>query len=324
MHRQLGTGALLIGNLNIDLIIRNVPHLPVWGQEVLGSDHMQVSSGQSAYTAFSLRKFGIETRIISCVGDDSYGDKILADLAKGSIDSSSVERIRNAGTGITVAIVRQDGERAFVSDPSSLIHFDLDTVKRNLQSLEPISIVGVVGFFFLPRFSFSDMQYCFEKSHATGCQTMLDTGWDPDNWADKTVKDLRNVLKYVDFFIPNMDEATAITGHDTPEKAAESLLNDGCRTVLIKLGADGSYLKTEHEEIFVSAFESTVLDTVGAGDVYNAGFIFGTLQEWPYEARMIFGSATASLYISRSIDRFPDLDATIRLASGHINFNLKE
>ena len=314
----------MIGNLNIDLIIRNVPHLPVWGQEVLGSDYIIASSGQSAYTSFALSRFKVGTRIVSSVGDDGYGDRILADLEMNGVDVSSIQRIIDGKTGITVAIVREDGERAFVSDPSSLMMFDMETVRKNLGSLESAAIVGIVGNFFLPRFRLGDISLCFTLARDAGCRTLLDTGWDPENWPDKSVRDLRQNLRHVDFFIPNMDEARALTGMEAPERAAESLLSDGCGTVVIKLGERGSYLRTEREEIFVPSFKTHVFDAVGAGDVYNAGFIFGTLQQWPLEARMIFGSATAAHYISQQRDRFPDLSTILDLASNNPHYSFRE
>jgi 5-dehydro-2-deoxygluconokinase len=108
--------------------------------------------------------------------------------------------------------------------------------------------------------------------------------------------------------MPNLDEASAITGEKTPEKAAEKLLADGCRTAIIKLGEQGSYLRTVDTEIHSPAVRTVVYDAVGAGDVYNAGFIYGTLKDWPFESRMTFGSALAAQYISRRSDRFPSLE----------------
>ncbi len=311
---------LLIGNLNIDLIIRDIPHLPVWGQEVLGRDYLVASSGQSAYTAFALSRFHVGTKIISCVGDDHFGNGILSDLKRSGVDISSVESIENGRTGVTVAIVREDGERAFVSDPGALGRFDRNMVLRHADSMRSASLVGIVGSFFLPAFDIADISRCFEMAHEADALTFLDTGWDPDDWSERTVRDLRNVLKNVDFFLPNMDEAGALTGLTTPEKASERFLEDGCRAVIIKLGAEGSYLRTTDEEVFVPPFEAEVQDAVGAGDVYNAGFLFGTLQGWPFEARMIFGSATAAQYISRGTDRFPGLEETMIAASRNDTF----
>jgi ribokinase len=88
----------IIGNLNIDLIIRNVPGLPSWGQEVMGTDRLQVSSGQAGYLAFALRKLGVSTHLIGNVGEDLYGKQILDDLNTAGVDTRGVlisRRYRN-------------------------------------------------------------------------------------------------------------------------------------------------------------------------------------------------------------------------------------
>ncbi len=315
---------LIIGNLNIDLIIHNVPHLPLWGQEVLGTNYLLTSAGQSAYTGFALRKQQVPTAIMGNVGNDIYGIKIIDDLTDSGMDISSVEITDEGRTGITVAIVRSDGERAFVSDPSSLSAFNRSMIDRHLDSIKTASFVCIVGSFYLPRFSMEDISYISKKAHKAGCPTMLDTGWDPYNWQEDTVRNLKKILRHIDFFIPNMDEAEAITGKKSTEEAAEELLSDGCRTVIIKLGHKGSYLRTAEEALFVPAFETTVHDAVGAGDVYNAGFIYGTLQGWPIEARMIYGSAVASLYISRQAERFPDTTDILELVKRNKKYTFAE
>jgi len=314
----------IVGNLNIDLIIRNVPGLPKWGQEILGDNYVLVSSGQSAYTAFALSKFGVPTSLVGNVGSDIYGEKITQDLAASGLDISSVEVVQNGNTGITVAIVRKDGERAFVSDPSSLSKFDRELVERHLSKILSASIVCLVGIFFLPSFSLDDASYLFQSVRNAGKLSLLDTGWDPDNWGKQTVKDLRGSLQFVDFFIPNMDEARAITGIDDPHTAGLALLSDGCGTVVIKLGGEGSLLVSNSGEIHIPAHKVNVYDAVGAGDVFNAGFIFGTLQDWPLEARMVFGTATSASYISKPTDRFPGIHEVISLANQHKEFHFEK
>jgi len=320
----VGKRVCIIGNLNVDLIIRNVPQMPQWGQEVFGDNYLAASSGQSAYTAFALGKYNIHTGIISNVGNDLYGDKILKDLGSAGIDISEVEKVADGKTGITVAIVRCDGERAFVSDPSSLASFNRETVKRHQHMAESADLVCIVGNFFLPGFSIEDVGFFSKKLRKSGTPVLLDTGWDPGNWPRKTIGQLRGILKHVDYFIPNIDEAAAITGERGQEKAAEKLLSDGCGNVIIKLGADGCYLRSENDEIYVPPFKTTIVDAVGAGDVFNAGFIFGVLQNWPMEAAMIFGSATASLYISRLTNRFPEFRETAELANTNANYQFME
>ena len=132
----------VIGNLNIDLIIRNVPGMPAWGQEVMGDDHFQTSSGQAGYLAFALSRLGIPTSVVGNVGDDLYGKQILGDLKAFGINSQGVQVMTGKGTGITVAIVRADGERAFVSDLACLHNFSEEMVEQNWEQLKNASVVS--------------------------------------------------------------------------------------------------------------------------------------------------------------------------------------
>lgn len=305
----------ILGNLNIDLIIRGIPRLPEWGQEVIGNDYSLISSGQSAYTALALNRYHIPVSIVGNVGSDIYGEKIITDLETAGVNMAAVEKTQNGQTGITVAIVRKDGERAFVSDPSCLSHLNRSFVERKHSFFKDASVVCLVGLYFLPGYSIEDAAIVFKKLQLKGKTTLLDTGWDPANWQTATVRSLRQNLKYFNIFIPNLDEARAITGLREPEKAAEALMNDGPSLVIIKMGADGSLGTSVNESIHIPVRRTTVLDAVGAGDVYNAGFILGTLQNWPLKARMVLGTITSSLYISKRTNRFPTLEETLQTAN---------
>jgi len=305
----------ILGNLNIDLIIRGIPRLPEWGQEVIGRDYSLVSSGQSAYTALALSRYHIPVSIVGNVGSDIYGEKIISELKSAGVNMSAVEKTENGQTGITVAIVREDGERAFVSDPSSLSYLNRAYVKRKLAYLNDASLVCLAGLYFLPGYSIEDAALVFKVLQMEGKITLLDTGWDPANWQVDTVRSLRQNLRYFKIFIPNLDEARAITGLQEPEKAAKALMNDGPEIVIIKMGAEGSLGSSGNGFIHIPIRSTTVLDAVGAGDVYNAGFILGTLQDWPLEARMVLGTITSSIYISKRIDRFPTLEETLQTAN---------
>jgi ribokinase len=307
LNREKIKKICIVGNLNIDLIIRNIPNFPAWGQEVIGNGYTIVSSGQSAYSAFALRKLNVPVSIIGNVGNDIYGKMILTDLNNAGVITEAVETSRQGKTGITIAIVRPDGERAFVSDTACLSEFTMDLVLKYQPQIIGSEIICFVGSFFLPGLPICDTTNLLRKTKDLGKTTLLDTGWDPANWPKETISTLRKGLQYVDYFIPNMDEAHAITGQKDPYNALRSLLSDGAKTVVIKMGIDGSISNTDSDFVHVPAHPAEVIDAVGAGDVFNAGFMFGTLQGWPVEAGMFFGTVLSALYISKSENRFPHI-----------------
>lgn len=310
----------VIGNLNVDLIIRNVPHLPKWGQEVLGTDQLLVSSGQAGYLSFALSRLGVPTNLIGNVGKDLYGNQIISDLKRFNLDISGVEIDPNHPTGIAVAIVRPDGERAFVTNLGSMASFEKRHVERHWNALHQSSLVGLVGLFMLPGLGIDGAIDFITRAYSEGKVTMLDTGWDPGNWPDNTIQGIRCLLKNVHLFLPNMDEATAITGETTVEKVLDQLLKMGPELVVIKCGAEGSFTLINNEIIHVEPRDVTVFDAVGAGDVFNSGLITALRWGWPIKACMAFGNTASSLYISRSEDRFPKLAEVLLTARSTYSF----
>lgn len=145
----------VIGNLNIDFVIRNVPKIPEWGQEVMGLGSDQFSSGQAGYLSMALARLGIPTSLIGNVGDDFHGRQILAELEAYGVSVEGVSCMGGAKTGISVAIVRADGERAFITDLGCLRVFSQKMVDAHWNLVENASIVCLVGLFCTPGLSFT-------------------------------------------------------------------------------------------------------------------------------------------------------------------------
>jgi len=304
----------IIGNLNIDLIIRNVPRLPTWGTEVFGESHVIVSSGQAGYIGLALTHLGIPTSIIGNVGQDVNGQQILNDLKASGADISACEKTASDQTGITVAIVRMDGERAFVSNFASLRDFDEALALRHWDKIHQAGIVGMVGTFALPNLKLNAIARLMAKAYQSGKVTMLDTGWDPSNWQDDTILGIKEVLHYVTLFMPNLDEARAITKAETVQEAGDILATLGPAVVVIKCGAEGSYAKIGGQTYFLPAQSVDVYNAVGAGDTFGAGFIYGYRRGCPIEACLAFGNSAAALYVSKDNDRYPDINDVMNIA----------
>ncbi len=297
--------ACIIGNLNIDLIIRNVPELPLWGQEVAGDNYMRASAGQAGYTGFALSSLGFPVRIVGYIGKDVYGQQIKSDLINYGIETSGIEMVDDERTAITVAIVRPDGERAFVSDFSFQRVIDESIIQRQWEQIEQAKYVCLLGLFCLPGFNFANVAACMGMMQKQGKITVLDTGWDPAGWLPEQIEGVNTLLKHTSIFIPNIDEARAITGCESPEDAAKELRRRGVQIVIIKLGEDGSYADIEGKTYRQDALPAKVYDAVGAGDVFNAGVLYAFDSGWDMEHCLIFGSAASAMYISRSENRFP-------------------
>jgi len=314
----------IIGNLNIDLIIRGVSHLPAWGQEALGSSHVAASAGQAGNLALALARLALPVSVISALGNDEFGRQIHRDLDQAGVDLTGVERQPDGRTAIAVAIVREDGERAFVSDFTPLNHFDQTQVDRHQSILANADIICLVGIFCLPRYSLTDMTVTLRTHQQAGRTTMLDTGWDPDNWQPATLAALAEVIAATDLFLPNLDEARAITGRTDPISAAKELAAMGPGTVVVKCGDAGSVAVRDGEIARCPALPTIVADAVGAGDTFNAGFLYAFDAGWTLTQALAFANATAALYIARPSERFPDVESVIEKMAEYTTIPLPE
>jgi len=294
----------VIGNLNIDLIIRGIREMPVWGQESMGSSHVAASAGQAGSLALGLANLGDRVAVVSILGGDEFGRQIHRDLAAAGVDLSAVEQIEGERTAITVGIVRNDGERSFVSDFTPLDRFDENVVRRHWDELGRADVVCLVGIFCVQKFALNEMTTILRELRKAGKTTVVDTGWDPGNWRPETVGAINALLAEVDIFLPNLDEARAISGVTGAEDAARILSERGPSTVVVKCGADGCLAVHRGDVHVLPALLTDVQDTVGAGDSFNAGFLHALVAGWPVSRRLAFGNACASIYIERLTDRF--------------------
>jgi sugar/nucleoside kinase (ribokinase family) len=311
-----GRSVWVVGNLTTDLIIHDVEALPSWGREVAGRGHVSVAAGQAAYLAFGLARLGVAASIVGVVGDDDPGAALCAELAAAGVETGAIETASDAPTAITVALVRPDGERAFVSDFACQHQLDAAFVTRNWPTRGRAHVLCLVGLFNLPALTPASAMPLFARARAEGLLTVLDTGWDPSQWPAPTVARTRELLAQTDVFLPNLEEAEALTGLRDAEAAAIALERDGAGTVVIKCGRDGALGRAKGATERVPALNVVVHDAVGAGDSFDAGFVFATLEGHALRDCMEFATATAAAYISRTTARYPAADEVRDAVSG--------
>ncbi len=317
----------VIGNLNIDLVIRQVKNLPIWGTEVIGRNSDVYSSGQAGYASFALSALGLPVSIIANVGADTYGEMIINSLKAAEIDTSGISIMRGKKTGITVAIVRPDGERAFVSDYGCLDDFSCSLIKNNWHILKNTDYICIFGLSTLRNINYDELNNILIKFKNMGKITVLDTGWNPNGWSDATKKGFEKILRNISIFIPNIDEAEALIGSKDPYTSAHILHELGVETVIIKLGKEGSFGSNGKDIFKVPAIPTNVIDSVGAGDVFNAGFIYGYRKKFSIDICMGFGNAVASNYISKFENRYPsisDVATCLKKYRNILGINIKD
>jgi sugar/nucleoside kinase (ribokinase family) len=260
---------LVAGDANVDLLVDGVIELQP-GTEKLASGLDLVLGGSSAITAFNLSSLGATVTFAGVIGADLFGRFVQDKLAGGGVDQRGLRRVPHLKSGVTIWHSCA-GKRAGVTYAGTSAMLELkDVPDELLKSARHFHM----GAYFLQTNIHADAPALFARARKLGLTTSVDCNYDP---AERWDSNLREVLKHADLFFPNEDEARHITGESTALAAARSLASLA-KTVVVKRGAGGALLVSGSTEFDVPAVPAIAIDTTGAGDSFNAGFLAAFLQ----------------------------------------------
>lgn len=261
---------LVAGDANVDLVLRG-DVVPRFGQAEQLLDSADLTLGSSAgIVAHGLARLGIPTGLAARVGDDEFGRLTLGWLADAGVDTSSVAVDPSLPTGLSV-ILSAPADRSILTLLGSIPTLTGDDV---LAASAGFSHVHFASYFLLAGLA-AELPQVLAELRARGITTSLDTNWDPaEQWAG-----LGSVLPLVDFLLPNLEELRAIAlslgarATDSDEQCARFLAALG-PLVVVKAGRDGGW-SVRHDAAVVSAagLVLDVVDTTGAGDSFDAGYL---------------------------------------------------
>jgi ribokinase len=273
---------LVLAELNPDVLVAPGSADLRFGQVEQLVDRAMITLGSSgAITACAAAAQGLSVAVCAVVGDDPVGD-LTTDLLRGQgVNVSAVVRRAGRQTGLSVVLTREDGDRAILTYSGTMAELSAADIAPSLLS-------GArhvhASSYFLQRGLQSDLPALFSQARAVGATTSLDTGWAPrGEWAD-----VRPALDGVDYLLPNAGECVHLAaaldpagGHRTNDessvrRAAVALRRIG-PTVVVKLGPDGALAAMRGGWVRARGHAVRPVDTTGAGDCFNAGFIAGIL-----------------------------------------------
>lgn len=281
-----------LGILVADLVGKPVDVYPERGKLVLVDQLELHSGGCAANSGVSLAKIGVDTGVIGKVGADGLGDFMVGVLERHGIDTRGVVRDPEVGTSGTMVMVHSDGERSFIhylGANATLTEADVDW---NL--LKGTKILHIAGSFLMPGIDGQPTANVLKKAKDLGITTTLDTAWDSKG---RWMTLLKPCLEYVDYAVPSIEEARMVTGKHDPADVAQVLLDHGVKTVGLKMGEDGCYIRNADTEIRVPRYDIEAVDALGAGDAFAAGFLAGIYYGWDLEKTGRFANAVGALCV---------------------------
>jgi sugar/nucleoside kinase (ribokinase family) len=245
------------------------------------------SGGSAANTIHGLAMLGADTGFIGSIGRDETGDFFESDMKKAGVNTLLIRR--NSVTGTAVALITNDSERTFATHLGAAVELSADDLKPLL--FDGYDILYLEGYLIN---NFPLIEMACKLARENSMLVALDLA--SYNVVEGYLESFKKIVEgYVDILFANEQEAKAFTGLE-PEEALP-VLSLMAETVILKAGAEGSWLKRENELIRVSAFPVECIDTTGAGDLYAAGFLYGLAKGLNLERCGIIGSMMAGKVI---------------------------
>ena len=277
---------LVAGEINPDLILSG-DVVPEFNQTEKLVEHATLAIGSSsAIFACGAARLGLRIGFIGVCSEDVFGRFMLDAMSKRDVDVSNVIINKDGQTGLSV-ILNQGADRAiltYLGLITALRAADIsDDLLRQARHLH-------VASYFLQTNLQPDLLTLFRRAHALGLTVSLDTNYDPsEQWVG-----FEELLSVTDIFFPNKTEALSITQTKELESAGRQLAKK-CKFVALKLGVDGAALFTDDRMIATPSTPMNVVDTVGAGDAFDAGFLYGFLNRWDLDVALRLGAVCGAL-----------------------------
>ncbi|MBS1813851.1 MAG: carbohydrate kinase family protein [Acidobacteria bacterium] len=282
----------IAGEINLDLILYGLAETMPVDRELLASDFRLTLGSSSAILAHNIAVLGLNVGFITKVGSDPLGMIALERLREANVDLSRVVHSKDGTqTGVTI-LLHHGATRHILTYLGTMAELTLADIDMGyLESSRHVHISSL----FLQKGLQKDLPAMCRQLKGAGVSLSLDTNDDPDGqWGAP----LEELLHLVDIVLPNEDEAVRMTGTRDAEHAAEALAAKG-PIVAMKLGSRGSLVQRGNERWYVEPQRVEPVDTIGAGDSFNAGFLKSFLDGKALETCAAMGNVTAALSTQR-------------------------
>lgn len=284
-----------VGNAVVDIIVKNGPDRTPDGMTQFSETIQMYLGGDAVNEAVGLKAMGSDVRLYTVIGDDSLGDAFISMIRAKGIDTAGIVRDQEHGTTATIVTIGADGEHGCMTlknGAAGNMHYSLDHFPIDFTD---VKLLSVASLFWSKGQRDSELRDLLAAAKEAGALTAADMVLDQ---SQMSLEDIRESLPYMDYLVPSYQEASYFTGKEKPEEIAEEFHKRGVKTVVLKMGTEGVFASEKGKTYRVPTIANQVVDTLGGGDNFVAGFLTGIVEGCSTEEALYVGSAAAAIAIS--------------------------
>ena len=292
---------LVLGDVNVDLVIP----LDERSVEISNPGNPGVTlygGGTAANTAVGLARLGEQVTFIGTVGDDSYGRWVVNDLAQEGIDTREIRFVPDVFTSMVVALIHPDGDRSiYVWPDKGGAHTTLEPGDIKSEIIQQFSWLHVTGLCLREEPVRQAQLIAMKMASEKGLTVSLDLNLRLESWGmDRSLKAVfEEAISYSGVVFGNgEEEIIPLTGEASIQAGAE-MISEGKRIVIARRGSDGAMVVAPGKSFDLPAYSVKIVDTLGAGDAFNAGYIAARLAKKDLAEAVHWGNAAAALKVGK-------------------------
>jgi sugar/nucleoside kinase (ribokinase family) len=277
---------LCAGIIVADHVCTPVSHVPGTGEIVMAERMLLTIGGCAANAAVDLVKMGVGATVAGRVGQDAFG-RVVADLLREhGVDVSGLKLTAGADTSQTLIINVAGQDRRFIHTFGANAEFRAADIPTDRAARYLALYLG--GYLLMPNMDQDELVPVFAEAQKDGVKTLLDVA---TPGPAEYLSCLKRLLPYVDVFLPNNHEGQMITGESDPLRQADIFRRLGAGTVVITMGGDGAVLVNASGRLRAGVYDVPYVDGTGSGDAFDAGYIYGLLNDMDAEGCLRVASA---------------------------------
>ncbi len=280
---------IVVGSLNMDLVVQ-ASRLPLGGETIMGTAFHEIPGGKGANQAVAMARLGASVKMIGKIGKDGFGTSLLSTLKVDGVDTTAVESVEGQSTGVALITLQESGENSIIVVPGANGEVTPEDILRNEAVIREAGIV--VAQLEVPIETVAE---ALKTAKDGGAFTILNPA--PAQSLSQ------EILSHVDLLTPNETELALISEMPVTDmlsirKAAQALIDQGVKALVVTLGSEGSlYLNNKGESLYQKAFVVKAIDTTAAGDSFTAGLAVCINQGMAMSEALEFASKVGALTV---------------------------